>query len=222
MNASNPAKQRRFTERQNHSATYHALNYVRPAILAQLGDSLETAEDGKPILPPALKFRSEQLGRVMSRANQMGRRVAEIERYVKKRARVLATGYNKYLPLALVMSDSEFQRWTFCVEASRRADESADRLLRSLREEMDHLRSAGTPDLVRRRWRLSPTRSSPSRKPLSLSTAQNPKADPVCVTEKSSPKFDVFAPPLIEPRALAMRYRSLRDGSPFGAPDCRY
>lgn len=46
------------------------------------------------------------------------------------------------------MSYSEFQRWTFCVQASRRADESADRLLRSLREEMDHLRSAGTPDLV--------------------------------------------------------------------------
>jgi hypothetical protein len=119
MDATNPAKQRRFTERQNHSATYHALNYVKPAILAQLGDSLETAEDGKPILPPALKFRSEQLGRVMSRANQMGRRVAEIEKYVKKRARELASGYNKRLPLAFIMSDSEFQRWCYCQEASR-------------------------------------------------------------------------------------------------------
>jgi hypothetical protein len=122
---------------------------VKPSIEAQLGGQLETTGDGEPpSIPPVLTFRGEQLGRVMSRAKQMSQRVSEIEKYVKKRARELATGYNKRLPLALVMSDSEFARWTFCVEASRRADESADRLLKSLREEMDHLRSAGTPDLV--------------------------------------------------------------------------
>jgi hypothetical protein len=115
--------------------------------VAQFGD-IETTDRGNPKLPPALLFRGQQLGRVMSRAKAMGARVAGIESYLKKRARELATGYNKRLPLALIMSDSEFARWTFCVEASRRADESADRLLKSLREEMDHLRSAGTPDLV--------------------------------------------------------------------------
>jgi hypothetical protein len=79
----------------------------------------------------------------------MGARVAEIETYVRKRAKELATGYNKRLPLALIMTDGEFQRWTFCVEASRRADESADRLLKSLREEMEHMkRGDGSGDLV--------------------------------------------------------------------------
>jgi hypothetical protein len=145
MDATNPAKQRRFTERQNHSATYHALNYVRPAILAQLGDGLETTEDGKPILPPSLKFRSEQLGRVMSRANQTARRVAEIEAYIRRRSRELKAGYGKQLPLALVMSDSEFQRWSFCLEASRRADETADRLIKSLREEVESMRRGDQP-----------------------------------------------------------------------------
>jgi hypothetical protein len=79
----------------------------------------------------------------------------EIEKYVKKRARELATGDNKSLPLALVMTDGEFQRWTFCVEASRRADESADRLLKSLREEMERIQGAGQQDLVGEMARLN-------------------------------------------------------------------
>lgn len=84
----------------------------------------------------------------MARAKQMAQRVGEIEKYVQKRAREQASGYNKHLPLALVMSDSEFARWQFCVEASRRADEGADRLIKSLREEVESMRRADGPDLV--------------------------------------------------------------------------
>jgi hypothetical protein len=149
MDAANPAYRRGWTESRNYSAQWYWRRHVKPHIEAQLGSQLETTENGEPpSIPPVLTFRGEQLGRAVSRAKQMSQRVVEIEKYVKKRARELATGYNKRLPLALVMSDSEFARWTFCVEASRRADESADRLLKSLREEMDHLRSAGTTDLV--------------------------------------------------------------------------
>jgi hypothetical protein len=118
---------------------------VKPHIEAQLGGQLETTENGEPSIPPVLTFRGEQLGRVISRAKQMSQRIAEIEKYVKKRARELAVGYNKHLPLALVMSDSEFARWSYCQEASRRADETADRLIKSLREEVECMRRGDEP-----------------------------------------------------------------------------
>jgi hypothetical protein len=148
MNATNPSYKREFSTKRDNSAGYYWLNHVKPDIVAKMSGQLETTEQGELKLPPVLKFRGQQLGRTMARAKQMAQRVGEIEQYVKKRARELASGYNKHLPLALVMSDSEFARWQFCVEASRRADESADRLIKSLREEVESMRRGDGPDLV--------------------------------------------------------------------------
>lgn len=53
-----------------------------------------------------------------------------------------------------MMSDMEFQRWTYCQEASRRADETADRLIKSLREEVDRLKGIESHDLVGQMARL--------------------------------------------------------------------
>ena len=46
------------------------------------------------------------------------------------------------------MSDSEFARWSFCLEASRRADETADRLIKALAEAVNSVRHGDGPDLV--------------------------------------------------------------------------
>jgi hypothetical protein len=148
MNATNPAYKREFSTKQDNSAEYYWLNHVRPDLVARMSSQLETTEQGEPKLPPVLKFRGQQLGRVMSRAKQMAQRVAEIEKYIKARSCELKAGYGKVLPLALVMSDAEFARWSYCQEASRRADETADRLIKSLREEIDRMQSAGSQDLV--------------------------------------------------------------------------
>ena len=87
MDATNPAYKREFSTKQDNSAEYYWLNHVRPDLVARMSGQLETTEQGEPKLPPVLKFRGEQLGRVMSRAKQMSQRVAEIEKYIKARSR---------------------------------------------------------------------------------------------------------------------------------------
>lgn len=84
----------------------------------------------------------------------MAKRVVEIEQYVKARLRELKRVHGKVVPLVVAMSDDEFARWTYCQEASRRADETADRLIKSLREEMDHMQRGAAPDLVGQMARL--------------------------------------------------------------------
>jgi hypothetical protein len=82
MNASNPAYRRAFSTQQHNSTEYFRTRHVNPELLALIGSDLPPAEDGTPKLPPALKFRGQQIGRAMSRASQAAKRVQEIERYI--------------------------------------------------------------------------------------------------------------------------------------------
>jgi hypothetical protein len=122
---------------------------VKPDIVVALGHDLEVTEKGRPKLPRMLEFQ-QQLARVMSRAVQMDRRVTEIEKYVKRRLdSAVAAGSDPLIPLTTAMSDAELARWQYCQDASARAELTAARLQRELREELEHLmQRAGPQDLV--------------------------------------------------------------------------
>jgi hypothetical protein len=93
-----------------------------------------------PKLPRMLEWQQHQLARVMARAVHMDRSVVEIETYVKRRLDAdIAAGSDPLVPLTTTMSDAELRRWQYCVENARRAEETAARLRRELREELEHI-----------------------------------------------------------------------------------
>jgi hypothetical protein len=142
----NPAYQRRFTLSQNNSVIYFTRAVVKPDIERELG---------KVELPRTLQWRQQQLGRAMSVASQMNRRAAELERFVKQRLRkahaehlrIKGTKAPPY-PLMLAMEDIEYQRWCYCRQAARRADETASRLEAQLFDRLAQLRKGDQTDLV--------------------------------------------------------------------------
>jgi hypothetical protein len=148
-----PAYQRRFTKSRNFSATYFAKAVVLPDILQALG-RVELNPRGRPRLPKMLAWQQQQLGRLMSRALQMNRRVTELERFVQNRIdkgveeHAQLTGQRLAVPLVIAMQPDELQRWMYCQEAATRAELAAARLRRELREELEHIQGAGQQDLV--------------------------------------------------------------------------
>jgi hypothetical protein len=144
--AKSPAYQRRFTLSRNHSATYFARAFVNPDI--------EQAY-GKAALPRLLRWRQQQLSRAMSAAVQLGRRTQELEVFVKRRLRQARSEHLRLkgteapaYPLILAMEPIEYERWQYCREAARRADETASRLEKELFERLRDLRSGEQTDLV--------------------------------------------------------------------------
>jgi hypothetical protein len=147
-----PAYKRGFTVKQNYSAHYFSRAIIKPDIAAALG--VEYRGRVKPKLPKMLDWQAQQLSRVMARATQMDRRVVELETFVKNRVdagiaeHAARTGQELSVPLVIAMTPDEFQRWQYVQDASARAELTAARLRKELREELEHLRGAGTPDLV--------------------------------------------------------------------------
>jgi hypothetical protein len=145
----NPAYKRRFTIKQNHSAYYFTRAIIKPDIVRALGLS-ERNGRGAPKLPKMLEWQQHQLARVMARAVQMDRRVVEIETYVKRRLDdAVAAGTDPLVPLTTAMSDAELQRWQYCIESARRAEETAAKLRKELRESWSTFEAPG-----RRIWLL--------------------------------------------------------------------
>jgi hypothetical protein len=131
MIATNPAYSRAFSRARNTSAEFHWREQVKPYLLTQVGRySGEVSE-----LPAVLEVRGRQLARAIVRANQMDKRRTEIERYVKRHNKKLAQE-----SLVLAMSQHEFERWSYCQEASRRADDTCDRIIKSLSDEVQRVR----------------------------------------------------------------------------------
>jgi hypothetical protein len=166
--AKSPAYQRSFMRAQNHSASYFARAVVLPDIVRVLGH-VEFNRRGRPRLPKMLAWQTQQLGRLMSRASQMSRRVVELEQYVQARidkGTDELTGQRLAVPLVLAMQPDELQRWMYCQEASTRAELAAAKLRKELREELEHIRRAdGSEDLVGQMARLNqaePVESEPS------------------------------------------------------------
>jgi hypothetical protein len=58
------------------------------------------------------------------------------------------TGQRLNVPLVIAMQPDEWARWMYCQEASTRAELAAAKLRKELREELEHIRGAGAPDLV--------------------------------------------------------------------------
>jgi hypothetical protein len=123
VKAANPAYSRGFTRSRNWSAEYRWRDKVKPHLIALIGSDSQTEQEVQ--IPPALEFRGRQVARAMVRADQMEKRSIEIEQYIMRRGGEIA----KESPV-LAMNEQEFQRWAYCREAARRADESADRLMR--------------------------------------------------------------------------------------------
>jgi hypothetical protein len=131
----NPAYKRAFTKKKNNSAHYFTRAIIKPDIVRVLGLT-ERNGMGAPKLPKMLEWQQWQLARTMARAVQMSRRVVEIETYVKRRLDdAIAAGGDPLIPLTTAMSDGEFSRWQYCQEASARAELTAARLRKELREE---------------------------------------------------------------------------------------
>lgn len=162
MNARNPnpAYRREFSIKQNNSALYFWLNHVKPDLIGHLEGQLDTA---KPMLPAVLSYRGRQVGRAMSRAEQASRRVAVIEKFLKRRARGFNAKSGKDVPWEFTMTDSEFQRYAYVKQASDRADRTVDQLIKSLREEVERMRAGGQTDLVAAM--AAPSEDSPAEDP---------------------------------------------------------
>jgi hypothetical protein len=129
--ATSPSYSRAFSRARNTSAEYHWREQVKPYLLAQVGRYPGEASE----LPAVLEVRGRQLARAIVRANQMDKRRVEIERYVKRHNKKLAKE-----SLVLAMSRQEFERWSYCQEASRRADDTCDRIIKSLSDEVHRVR----------------------------------------------------------------------------------
>jgi hypothetical protein len=131
VNATSPSYSRAFSRARNISAEYHWREQVKPYLLAQVGRYTGEATE----LPAVLDVRGRQLARAIVRANQMDKRRVEIERYIKRHNKKLARE-----SLVLAMNQHEFERWSYCQEASRRADDTCDRIIKSLSDEVHRIR----------------------------------------------------------------------------------
>jgi hypothetical protein len=149
-----PAYKRGFSISRDFSATYFSRVIIRPDIERALGSRLEYDRRGRPKFPRMLTWQQQQLSRLMSRAVQMSRRVTELEQFVKARIDkgieedAAITGQHLSVPVVIAMTPDELARWQYCQEASTRAELAAAKLRKELREELEHIQSAGHQDLV--------------------------------------------------------------------------
>jgi hypothetical protein len=118
--AKNPAYKRQFTKSQNNSAGY----FGRSVVLADIRVALGLPQKGKVKLPKMLEWQQQQLGRVMSRATQMDRKLVELEQFVQDRVdkgiaeHARLTGQVLAVPFLIAITEDEMARWQFCFEAS--------------------------------------------------------------------------------------------------------